>query len=164
MTNNTRILIDPLHRPRKAVDLDLKEISYLSMTHIIVRITPEDLNKHLTVSFDSYYYKNRVESLKNKIFHPKYLFGFYGSNLIETIKGNIRYYVTLPNIMDVVTIEMKSTDCIKHYAVVELLESWSAGSTQSRFFMNMYISQIYLMQGIYFCYIAHSIFNVMMQG
>lgn len=137
LTNNTRILIDPLHRPRKAVDLDLKEISYLGMTHIIVRITPEDLNRHVAVSFDSYYYKNRVESLKNKIFHPKYLFGFYGSNLIETVKGNIRYYVTLPNIMDVVTIEMKSTDCVKHYAVVELLESWSAGSTQSRFFMNM---------------------------
>lgn len=137
MTNNTRILIDPLYRPRKTVDLDLKEISYLGMTHIVIRITPEDLDKHLTISFDSYFYKSRVESTKNKLFHPKYLFGFYGSNLIETVKGNIRYYVKLSNIMDAVTIEMKSTDCVKHYAVVELLEPWNAGSTQSRFFMNM---------------------------
>ncbi|KAL6433868.1 hypothetical protein ACFW04_005829 [Cataglyphis niger] len=136
-TNNTRILIDPLNRLRKTVDLDLKEISYMGITHIIVRITPDDLNKHLIVSFDSYYHDTRVETTKNKFFHPKYLFGFYGSNLIETVKGNIRYYVTLSNIIDAVTIELKSTDCVKHHAVVELLEPWNAGSTQSRFFMNM---------------------------
>lgn len=94
------------------------------------------MDKPVTVSFDSYFYDSRVESTKNKFFHPKYLFGFYGSSPIETVKGNVRYYVTLSNIIDAVTIEMKSTDCVKHHAVVELLEPWNAGSTQSRFFMN----------------------------
>lgn len=109
----------------------------MGITHVVVKITPEDLEHQLTVSFDSYFRNSRIESTKNKFFHPKYLFGFYGSNLIETVKGNTRYYVKLSNIIDAVTIEMKSTDCVKHYAVVELMEPWNAGSTQSRFFTNL---------------------------
>jgi len=120
------LLPDPLYRPRRIIDLDLKEIKY-----------PDDLEKHITISFDSYFYNTRIESIRNRFLHPKYLFGFRGSNLIETVKESVRYYITLPNIIDVVTIELKSPNCLKYHAIVELLESSNVGSTQSRIFTNM---------------------------
>lgn len=101
-----------------------------------MRITPADLEKYLTVSFDSYFYNNRIESTRNRYLHLKYFFGFRGPNLIETVKGSVRYYITLPNIIDAVTIELKSPNCLKHHAIVELLESWNVGATQTRIFTN----------------------------
>ncbi|XP_071570586.1 GPI inositol-deacylase isoform X2 [Temnothorax nylanderi] len=136
LTNKTRLLPDPLYRPRRTVDLELKEIRYPHVTHAIVRITPDDLEKYLTISFDSYFYNNRIESTRNRFLHPKYLFGFRGPNLIETVKGSVRYYVTLPNIIDAVTIELKSPNCLEHHAIVELLESSNVGSTQTKIFTN----------------------------
>jgi len=138
LTNKTRILPDPLYRSRKSIDLKLKEIDYLNVTHIVVRITPDDLDKYLTVNFDTYFYDSRVVSTKNRFLQLKYLFGFRESNLIETVKEGIRYYVMLPDIMDAITVQLKSSTCtnLKHYAVVELLESWNPGSTQSKFFTN----------------------------
>lgn len=135
LTNSTRLIPDPLYRPRRTIDLDLREIKYPHVTHAIVRITPEDLEKHLTISFDSYFYNNRIESTRNKFLHPKYLFGFRGPNLIETMKRSVRYYITLLNIIDAVTIELKSPNCPKYHAIVELLEP-NVGSTQSRIFTN----------------------------
>ncbi|XP_070530047.1 GPI inositol-deacylase-like isoform X2 [Cardiocondyla obscurior] len=136
LTNKTRLLPDPLYRSRKTIDLDLKKIKYPYITHAIVKITPDDLEKHLIVNFDSYFYNNRIESTKNRFLHPRYLFGFRGPNLIETVKGSVRYYITLPNIIDVITIELKSPNCLKHYAIVELLESSNIGSSQSEIFTN----------------------------
>ncbi|KAG5343165.1 PGAP1 deacylase, partial [Acromyrmex heyeri] len=136
LTNKTRILPDPLYRSRRTVDLNIKEIKYPHITHAIVKLTPDDLEKQLTVNFDSYFYNNRMESTRNRFLHPKYLFGFRGPNLIETVKGSIRYYITLPNIIDAVTIEFKSLNCIKHHAIVELIESSNVGSTQLEIFTN----------------------------
>ena len=136
LTNKTRILPDPLYRSRRIVDLNLKEIKYPHITHAIVKLTPDDLEKQLTVNFDSYFYNNRMESTRNRFLHPKYLFGFRGPNLIETVKGSIRYYITLPNIIDAITIEFKSLNCIKHHAIVELIESSNIGSTQVEIFTN----------------------------
>ncbi|KAL6261826.1 hypothetical protein P5V15_006911 [Pogonomyrmex californicus] len=139
LTNKTRILPDPLYRSRRTIDLNLKEIKYSHVTHAVVKITPDDLKKNnqVTVNFDSYFYNNRIESTRNRFLHPKYLFGFRGPNLIETVKGSIRYHVILPNIMDAVAIELKSPNCNKYHAIVELLESWNVGSTQSRIFTNV---------------------------
>lgn len=116
--------------------MDLKEINYQSVTHVVVRVTTHDLDKHVAINFDSYSYESRIESAK---MHPKYLLGFRESDLIETAKGSVRYYVTLSNIMDAVTIELKSLKCVngKHHAIVELIEPWNMGATQSRFFTNM---------------------------
>ncbi|EFN88696.1 GPI inositol-deacylase, partial [Harpegnathos saltator] len=137
LTNRTRILPDPLHRTRRVVDLDLKKINYPAITHIVVRVTPNDLNKHLMISFDSYLYESRVEST-NKFMRLDYLLDFRKSDYIKTGKGNVRYYVALPNIIDAVAIEVKSVNCIntKQHTIAELVEPWNIGATQLRFFTN----------------------------
>ncbi|XP_032663634.1 GPI inositol-deacylase [Odontomachus brunneus] len=138
LTNKTRILPDPLDRTRRTVDLDLKKIDYPNVTHVVVRITPHDLEKYLTVSFDSYFYESRVESANDKFMHLTYFLGFREYDFVKTAKGSIRYYVTLLNIMDAVVIEVKSLSCIdkKQHAIVELIEPWNMGAIQSRFFTN----------------------------
>ncbi|EZA56408.1 hypothetical protein DMN91_009837 [Ooceraea biroi] len=138
LTNKTRILPDPLYRLRKSIDLRLKDIDYLNVTHVVVRIVADDFDNHLAVNFDSYFYNSRVVSTKNRFLQLKHFFGLRETNLIESVKGSVRYYVTLPDIMDAVTVHLKVPTCtnLKHYAIVELLEPWNPGSTQSRFFTN----------------------------
>lgn len=136
LTNKTRIVPDPLYQSRKTVDLELQKINYPGVTHVVVRVTPTDLDKYLLIKFDSYFYNSRIESTNNRYLYPIHLPGILESSLIQSVKGSIRYYVTLPNIIDAVTIELKSIHCAetKHYAIVELLEPWNIGSTQWRFF------------------------------
>ncbi|XP_014487837.1 PREDICTED: GPI inositol-deacylase [Dinoponera quadriceps] len=138
LTNRTRILPDPQHRTRRTVDLDLKQINYPNITHVVVRVTSDDLKKHFTVSFDSYFYESRVASTNNKFMHLKHFFGFREPDFIKTAKGSVRYYVPLLNIMDAVMIEVKSLNCIntKQHVVAELIEPWNVGATQLRFFTN----------------------------
>ncbi|KYN04079.1 GPI inositol-deacylase, partial [Cyphomyrmex costatus] len=137
LTNETRLLPDPLYRLRRTVDLNLKKIKYPHITHAIVKLTPDDLKKQLTVNFDSYFYNNRMESTRNRFLHPKYILGFRGPYSIETVKGSVRYHITLPFITNAVTMEIKSPNCDEYHAIVELVESSNIGSTQLKIFTNI---------------------------
>ncbi|XP_011701617.1 PREDICTED: GPI inositol-deacylase isoform X2 [Wasmannia auropunctata] len=135
LTNKTRLLPDPLHRTRRTVDLDLKEIKYPHVTHAIVKLTPDDLEKQLTINFDSYLYNDRIVPTRNKFLQPKYFLGLRRLNVFQLVKGSVRYYITLPYFLDAVTIELKSPNCNKHiHGIVELLESSNVGFIQSRIF------------------------------
>lgn len=136
MTNKTRILSDPLHRIRKTVDLNLQEIKYPGVTHIVIRITPENLEKYVTINVDLYSYDTRFIFIKNNLFLLKNLF------ILPQIKkshpGYIRYYASFDNFVDVIAVELKASGCTdpKH-AIVELIEPWSIGVTQIQFFTVM---------------------------
>ncbi|CAL7936022.1 unnamed protein product [Xylocopa violacea] len=134
LTNRTRILPDPLHRPRKTVDLSLQEIKYLGVTHIIVRITPNSLEDYIAVNVDLHSYDTRLvpigSTLKNLFRKPK---------IKRSDVGHVRYYANFDNAMNVVAIEFKVFECTDptHHAIVELLEPWSVGVTQIQFFTVM---------------------------
>ncbi|CAK9833286.1 GPI inositol-deacylase [Anthophora retusa] len=134
LTNRTRILPDPLHRIRKTVDLNLQEIKYPGVTHVIVRITPDDLEKYIAVNVDLYSYDARFIPIWGSSPLLKSLFVKPQPKLSNL--GHIRYYATFDNIMDVITVELKASECTdpKHHAIVELLEPWSIGVTQIQFF------------------------------
>ncbi|KAG7202383.1 hypothetical protein KM043_018700 [Ampulex compressa] len=108
-TNKTRISPDPLHRNRKIADLNLKEIKYSDITHIVVRIHPDDLDKYVT---------------------------FIMPSLTKSENGSIRYYAAITDTTKVIAIELKATGCadVKHHGFVELLEQQKFGATQIRFF------------------------------
>lgn len=133
LTNRTRILSDPLHRIRKTVDLNLQEIKYPGVTHIVIRITPDNLEKYVTINVDLYSYDTRFIFIKNNLSLLKNLF------ILPQIKkshpGHIRYYASFDNFVDVIAVELKASGCMdpKH-AIVELIEPWSIGVTQIQFF------------------------------
>ncbi|KOC65133.1 GPI inositol-deacylase, partial [Habropoda laboriosa] len=134
LTNRTRILPDPLHRLRKTVDLNLQEIKYPGVTHIVIRITPDDLEKYVAVNVDLYSYEARLVPTWGSLPLLKSL--FIKPQIKISNLGHIRYYATFDSIMDVVTVELKASECTdpKHNAIVELLEPWSIGVTQIQFF------------------------------
>ncbi|XP_076243690.1 GPI inositol-deacylase [Calliopsis andreniformis] len=134
LTNRTRILPDPLYRLRKTVDLNLQEIKYPDVTHIIIKMTSNDLEKFIAVNVDLYSYDTRLVPIRGNIPLLKNLLPKFREK--KTDIGHIRYYATLMNVMDVITIEMKASECTdpKHHAIVELIEPWSIGVAQVQFF------------------------------
>ncbi|XP_034175717.1 GPI inositol-deacylase [Osmia lignaria lignaria] len=133
LTNKTRISVDPLHRLRKTVDLNLEEIKYPGVTHIVVRITPDDLENYVEVNVNLYPYDTRVIPVRGGLPVLKNL--FTKSQVRKSDYGHIRYYATLENI-NAVAVELKASGCTdpKHHAIVELIEPWSVGVTQMQFF------------------------------
>lgn len=136
MTNRTRILSDPLHHIRKTVDLNLQEIKYPGVTHIIIRITPDDLEKYVTINVDLYSHDTRFIFIKNNLSLLKSLFNL--PQIKKSHPGHIRYYASFDNFVDVIAVELKASGCMdpKH-AIVELIEPWSIGVTQIQFFTVM---------------------------
>lgn len=134
MTNKTRILPDPLHRLRKTVDLNLQEIKYPGVTHIIIKITPDSLENYIIINVDLYSYDTRFVPIKSTFPLLKNL--FIKPRTQKSDLGHVRYYANFDNTMDVVTVELKTSDCTdpKHHAIVELLEPGSIGVTQIQFF------------------------------
>ncbi|XP_012138951.2 GPI inositol-deacylase isoform X2 [Megachile rotundata] len=133
LTNKTRISVDPLHRLRKTVDLNFQEIKYPGVTHIIVRITPEDLDNFVAVNVDLYSYDTRVIPIKSELSILNKL--LVKRRMTKTDSGHIRYYATF-NDISAIAVELKASECTdpKHHAIVELLEPWSVGVTQIQFF------------------------------
>lgn len=134
LTNRTRLLPDPLHRLRKTVDLNLQEIKYPGVTHIIVKIAPNDLEKYVAVNVDLYFHDTRVIPIRGSVPLLKDLLS--KPRVKQSDIGQVRYYATLLDVMNVITVEMKAFECTdpKLHAVVELLEPWSVGVTQIQFF------------------------------
>ena len=134
LTNRTRILPDPLHRLRKTVDLSLREIKYPGATHVIIKITPGDLEKYVAVNIDLYSYDTRLVPIRGSVPLLKTLLPRPKAKRSDI--GHIRYYATLVNTMDAITVELKASGCTdpKHHAIVEFIEPWSIGTTQIEFF------------------------------
>ncbi|XP_031831739.1 GPI inositol-deacylase isoform X2 [Nomia melanderi] len=134
LSNRTKLLPDLLYRQRKTVDLNLKEIKYPGVTHIVIRITPDDLDKHVLVNVDLHDYETRLIPFKGSIPLLKTL--FIRSQAKRSDIGHVRYYVTIDNNINVITIELKTSECTdpKHNAIVELREPGSIGVTQIQFF------------------------------
>lgn len=136
LTNLTRILPDPVHYLRKTVDLNLQEIKYPGVTHIIVRIDQKNFKKYVEVNVDLYSYNTRLIPIRGSIPLLKNL--FVRPKVKKSDIGHIRYYATFDNIIDVITVELVASECIdinaKHHAVVELSEPWSIGVTQIQHF------------------------------
>ncbi|XP_015438322.1 PREDICTED: GPI inositol-deacylase [Dufourea novaeangliae] len=137
LTNRTRLLPDPLHRLRKVVDLNLQEIKYPDATHIVVRITPDDLEKYVSVNVDLYSYDARLVPVKSSV--PLLNSLLIRPQVKKSDIGHIRYYAVLDDSIDVITVELKPSECTnpKHNAIVELSEPWSIGVTQIQFFTDV---------------------------
>ncbi|XP_053973079.1 GPI inositol-deacylase isoform X1 [Hylaeus volcanicus] len=137
LTNRTRMLPDPLHRLRKTVDLNLQEIKYPGVTHIIVRITPDNFEKYVAVNIDMYSYDTRLVPIMGIV---PLLKNFYVKQQAKKSDiGHIRYYITFDNPVNAITVELKASECIdpKYQTVVELSEPWSIGITQIQFFTDV---------------------------
>lgn len=133
LSNRTKLLPDLLYRQRKTVDLNL-EIKYPGVTHIVIRITPDDLDKHVLVNVDLHDYATRLIPFTGSISLLKAL--FVKSQVKKSDIGHVRYYATIGNNINVITIELKTSECTdpKHNAIVELHEPGNIGITQIQFF------------------------------
>ncbi|XP_012276189.1 GPI inositol-deacylase [Orussus abietinus] len=138
LTNRTRILPDLFHRDRKVVDLDLSTLPFNQLSHIIVRVTPTDLRKDVTVHIDHYNRFGRTRKLYSKMGFLGSLFGIKGVGVIKSTKGHLRYHMELIDVRCSVVIELEKSECSTpsrfYHAVVELMEPWNPGAMQVRFF------------------------------
>ncbi|KAK2588928.1 hypothetical protein KPH14_001783 [Odynerus spinipes] len=136
LTNKTRMAPDYSHRLRRVVDLNTQEIKYPDVTHVIVRITSEDMEKNVIVNIDAYPYENRIVPIKGRTWHITNLFSSDSSSLLNFGSGQTRYYVSLDK-MNVINVELKNIECtdVKGpiHTGIELLEPWSPGTTQTIF-------------------------------
>ncbi|XP_078034051.1 GPI inositol-deacylase isoform X2 [Augochlora pura] len=124
LSNRTLLLPDRLHRQRKIVDLNLQEVNYPGATHIVVRITPNDLDEHVLVNVDLHSYEARYVSMKRNM------------QIKKSDVGHVRYYTIIDNSINVITVELES-ECkdVTHNveAIVELCEA-EIGVSQIQFF------------------------------
>ncbi|XP_015606892.1 GPI inositol-deacylase [Cephus cinctus] len=140
LTNFTRSSPDILrHRKRKVVDLNLNEINRPSVTHVVIRVPRRSLQQNAIIHVDSYSNNQRNIQLNEKI---PFLGRFFGLSKFDPIKfhrGNVRYYVAIPNILDSVSIKLEDIECEDdftdiHHAMIELLEPWNPDIGQFKFF------------------------------
>ncbi|KAF7408574.1 hypothetical protein HZH66_003111 [Vespula vulgaris] len=136
LTNRTRMAPDHLHKLRRVVDLDTQEIKYPHVTHIVIRMTSEDLENNVIVTIDGYSHEKRILPIKSRNWVIANLFNSDLSGLINFAPGQTRYYVTLDKI-NVIDVELKNIECknIKGpvHTSIELLESWNSGTSQTIF-------------------------------
>ncbi|KAF7414964.1 hypothetical protein HZH68_003453 [Vespula germanica] len=136
LTNRTRMAPDHLHKLRRVVDLDTQEIKYPHVTHIVIRMTSEDLENNVIVTIDGYSHEKRILPIKSRNWVIANLFNSDLSGLIDFAPGQTRYYVTLDKI-NVIDVELKNIECknIKGpvHTSIELLESWNSGTSQTIF-------------------------------
>ncbi|XP_076379241.1 GPI inositol-deacylase isoform X2 [Megalopta genalis] len=138
LSNRTLLLPDRLHRPRKIVDLNLQEVNYPGATHIVVRITPNDLDEHVLVNVDLYSHEARYVPIKRSM--PLFNILFKKPQIKKSDIGHVRYYTTIDSSINVVTVELVS-ECkdVTHNveAIVELCEAGSIGVSQIQFFTSI---------------------------
>lgn len=131
---------DYLHKLRRVVDLDTQEIKYPLVTHILIRITSEDLENNAIVTVDAYPHGKRILPIKSRTWSIKNLVNSDLSGLLNFAPGQTRYYVTLDK-MNVIDVELKNIECknIKGpvHTSIELLESWNSGTSQTIFLSEM---------------------------
>lgn len=131
---------DHLHKLRRVVDLDTQEIKYPHVTHIVIRMTSEDLENNVIVTIDGYSHEKRILPIKSRNWVIANLFNSDLSGLINFAPGQTRYYVTLDKI-NVIDVELKNIECknIKGpvHTSIELLESWNSGTSQTIFLSEM---------------------------
>ncbi|XP_035717908.1 GPI inositol-deacylase-like isoform X1 [Vespa mandarinia] len=136
LTNRTRMAPDYLHKLRRVVDLDTQEIKYPHMTHIIIRMTSEDLENNVIVTIDAYSREKRILPIKSRTWSITNLFNSDLSGLMNFGPGQTRYYVTLDKI-NAINVELKNIECknIKGpvHTSIELLEPWNSGASQTIF-------------------------------
>ncbi|XP_076646115.1 GPI inositol-deacylase isoform X2 [Halictus rubicundus] len=139
LTNRTLLLPDRLYRQRKIIDLNLNEVKYPGVTHIVVRITPNDLDEHVLVNVDLHSRETRYIPIKKNI--PLLNTLLVRPQIKKSSIGDVRYYATIDSNIKVITTELivsECTDATKNIeAIVELYEPWSIGATQIQFFTDV---------------------------
>ncbi|XP_076290092.1 GPI inositol-deacylase [Lasioglossum baleicum] len=136
LTNRTLLLPDRLYRQRKIVDLNLNEVKYPGVTHIVVRITPNDLDEHVLVNVDLHSHETRYIPIKRNT--PLLNTLLVRPKIKKSSIGDVRYYATIDSNINVITTELIVSECTDATqnieAIVELYEPWSVGATQIQFF------------------------------
>ncbi|KAJ8679258.1 hypothetical protein QAD02_015045 [Eretmocerus hayati] len=142
LSNFTRIVPGFTRKPWKySVDLDLNSVCSPKVSHIVVRIPQtstrrfyddeddenddDDEEDNQIVIVDAHSRQSRYKRLS-------------AMKSIITDKRNIRHFITLDGVTDVVSVDVNKLDCVddnrQHYSMVELLEPWAPGAGQTFFF------------------------------
>lgn len=135
-----------MRKPWKySVDLDLNEIRNLKVSHVVVRIPGNTMNRFEDDDDED----EDEEDDDDQIIHMDAYTRLARSKRFSSIKpwtterNSIRYHVVLDGITDVVSVEFTNSDCIdngySHFSMVELLEPWVPGSGQVHFFAEKYV-------------------------
>ncbi|XP_058808339.1 GPI inositol-deacylase [Phymastichus coffea] len=144
MSNRTRIVPGLMRKPWKySIDLDLSEIRNLKVSHIVIRIPAETMNRFKDNDDDDDEDEDEEDD-DDQIIHidaharaERYK-RFTNMKPWTSERGYLRYHVALESITDVVSVELKSSNCVgdsrNHFSMVELLEPWVPGSGQVHFF------------------------------
>ncbi|XP_011310677.1 GPI inositol-deacylase [Fopius arisanus] len=142
LTNRTRVLSMFKRDLKRSVDLDLKDLRLNEeLTHIVVRI-PAKTSNPSTIHIDLYSLgdsrKSREVIVSDKSLHwipfgVSTILPVYKSTHLKLTGSEIRHYIRLKGIKDVISVKLKKLDAHGHddddrkyaHAVIELLEPQS---------------------------------------
>ena len=124
------------YKLRKIADLGLSEVKEIGVSHVAIRISPDDI-KNVAVKVEVYSEYSKITN----VFDDNLLYFPWSKQpkILNIGKGRLRHYVNFTKIPDAVNFEIKSLTCSGSVdesvsVLVELVESWNPTITQFSFF------------------------------